>query len=110
MSDLVSTACARFYDRNVSITSDGGPWTVSRGENFSLQQDNARGTYNPAMLEIGNTADVSTGLMLTNIVFDDRGLKMGSLLSRLAVPAKALTTPSMCRMPLRPLMPLSPVK
>lgn len=90
MSDLVSTACARFYDRNVSITSDGGPWTVSRGENFSLQQDNARGTYNPAMLEIGNTADVSTGLMLTNIVFDDRGLKMGSLFEQARSPGEGV--------------------
>ena len=34
MSDLVSEKCARFYDKNVTITSDGGAFTVTRGENF----------------------------------------------------------------------------
>ena len=52
MSDLVSEKCARFYDKNVTITSDGGAFTVTRGENFETQQDVARGTYNPAMIEI----------------------------------------------------------
>ena len=39
MSDLVSEKCARFYDKNVTITSDGGAFTVTRGENFEMQQD-----------------------------------------------------------------------
>ena len=50
MTDLISTACARFFDKNVTLTSYDGKVTVSRGEGFSTQSDPARGEYNPAMV------------------------------------------------------------
>lgn len=52
MSDLTSTACARFYSKNVTITSLNGSWTVTRGDGFSTLSDPARSCYNPAMVEI----------------------------------------------------------
>ena len=53
VSDLTAAACARFYDHAVTIVGEGeiSP-KVSRGEGFATQQDTARGTYNPAMIEI----------------------------------------------------------
>ena len=80
LSNLPMTKCARFYNKNLTITSgDGGPYTVTRGDNFSQQQDNARSTYNPAMIEVGGTkieGSETLGkstLRLENITFDDAG-------------------------------------
>ena len=52
MSDLTMTSCARFYGKQLTITSYGGEktYTVTRGDNFEQQQDVARSTYNPAMI------------------------------------------------------------
>ena len=76
MSDLTATACARYYDNSVTITSlEGSPFTVTRGVNFSALADVARGWYNPPMLEI-ESSDLSPdapllSLTLENIIFDD---------------------------------------
>ena len=78
MTDLTSTACARFYNKNVTITSYGEKHTVSRGDGFATIADNARSFYNPAMVEIQGRQD-TPALTLRNIVFDDCGKHMGSV-------------------------------
>lgn len=69
MSDLTMTKCARYYGKDLTITSGaGGPYAVTRGENFDAQADNARSFYNPAMIEVGSTDGPGTAsLTLTNI-------------------------------------------
>ena len=82
MSDLEAKACARFYDHNVTIIGEGNTApTVSRGENFAAQQDNARSAYNPAMIEI-QTAKAPASLTLKNIILDDRGLHGGTVFAQ----------------------------
>jgi len=75
MTDLTSTACARYYDNTITITSlSDTTHTITRGTGFSTQRENRRAWYNPAMIEIGG--DVTpTGpkisLTLKNIILDD---------------------------------------
>ncbi len=79
MSDLTMEKCARYYGKDLTITSgEGGPYTVTRGESFNMLSDNARSWYNPAMIEVGSTEGRGTAsLTLTNITFDDDGKKEG---------------------------------
>ena len=79
MSDLTMTESARFYGKDITITSgDDDPYTVTRGESFNMLSDNARSWYNPAMIEVGSTEGPGTAsLTLTNITFDDDGKKEG---------------------------------
>lgn len=85
MSDLTSTACARFYNKNVTIVGEGTTVpVVSRGDGFDTQNDTARSWYNPAMIEVGGTkTDGSEDLgkatlRLKNIILDDAGEHMGT--------------------------------
>lgn len=82
VSDLTAAACARFYDHAVTIVGEGeiSP-KVSRGVGFATQQDTARGTYNPAMIEI-QTAKAPASLTLRNIILDDGGLHEGSVFAQ----------------------------
>ena len=82
VSDLTAAACARFYDHAVTIVGEGeiSP-KVSRGAGFATQQDTARGTYNPAMIEI-QTAKAPASLTLRNIILDDGGLHEGSVFAQ----------------------------
>ncbi len=83
MSDLTMTECARFYSKSLTITSDeGGPYTVTRGEGFTTQNDTARSWYNPAMVEVQTRDDKPAGLTLTNIIFDDDGKKEGTVFAQ----------------------------
>ena len=83
MGDLTMTECARFYSKSLTITSLGdATYTITRGDNFAQQQDNARSTYNPAMVEVQTTSDVGAGLTLTNIIFDDGGKKEGTVFAQ----------------------------
>ena len=83
MSDLAMTSCARFYNKSLTITSLGdATYTITRGDNFAQQQDNARSTYNPAMVEVQTTSDVGAGLTLTNIIFDDGGKHEGDVFAQ----------------------------
>lgn len=83
MSDLTMTECTRFYSKSLTITSLGdATYTITRGDNFAQQQDNARSTYNPAMVEVQTTSDVGAGLTLTNIIFDDGGKKEGTVFAQ----------------------------
>ena len=82
MSDLTAKECARFYDHAVTIVGEGEPTpTVSRGAGFAMQQDTARGTYNPAMIEI-QTANAPASLTLRNIILDDGGLHVGTVFAQ----------------------------
>ena len=77
MSNLTMSDCARFWTGDITITSAPGaetPYTISRGKdmesvNDSVDpvQDMARGGYNPALIEVGNSAS----LTLENIILDD---------------------------------------
>lgn len=87
MTDLTATACARFYNKNVTITSYGDRHTVSRGAGFAAQNDPARSWYNPAMVEIQETGG-SPSLTLRNIVFDDCGKHEGTVFSQAASDGK----------------------
>lgn len=80
LSDLTSTACARFYNKDVSMTSEGGTFTVTRGVGFDTISDNARSWYNPAMIEIQTTTE-GASLFVTNLVLDDAGIKAASSLT-----------------------------
>lgn len=79
MSNLTMTECARYYGKDLTITSgDGGPYTLTRDDGFDMISDTARSRYNPAMIEVGSTDGPGTAsLTLTNIVLDDGGKRMG---------------------------------
>lgn len=82
MSNLTMTKCARFYSKSLTITSLGdATYTITRGDNFAQQKDNARSTYNPAMIEVQTTASAAS-LTLTNIIFDDAGKKKGTVFAQ----------------------------
>ena len=82
MSNLTMTKCARFYSKSLTITSLGdATYTITRGDNFAQQQDNARSTYNPAMIEVQTTASAAS-LTLTNIILDDDGKHMGTVFAQ----------------------------
>lgn len=80
MSDLTMYSSARYYGKDLTITSgNGGPYTLTRGDDFGQIQDAARSTYNPALIEVDSTDGTGTAsLTLTNIVLDDAGKKEGS--------------------------------
>ena len=76
MSDLTMTKCARYYGKDLTITSgEGGPYTLTRGETFAMISDDARSWYNPAMIEVDSSDGPNTAsLTLTNIILDDAGI------------------------------------
>lgn len=84
MSDLTMTKCARYYDKDLTITSldPNNPVTISRGTEFDPQSDPARSWYNPAMIEVQTRDDKPAGLTLTNIIFDDDGKKEGTVFAQ----------------------------
>lgn len=84
LSDLTMTECARFYNKNLTITSgDGGSYTVTRGDGFETQSDTARSWYNPAMIEVqGNQEGAECGLTLKNIILDDTGEYEGTVFAQ----------------------------
>lgn len=79
MSDLTMNQSARFWNKNLTITSitsaEGEPYTIKRGEIFAATNDPARNGYNGALIEVGGTdTDTIGSLTLTNITLDDNGL------------------------------------
>ena len=83
MSNLIMTKCARYYDKDLTITSldPNNPVTISRGTEFDPQSDHARSWYNPAMVEVQTTASAAS-LTLTNIILDDDGKKKGDVFAQ----------------------------
>ena len=53
MSNLTMTKCARYYDKDLTITSldPNDPVTIFRGTKFDRQND-PRSWYNPALIEV----------------------------------------------------------
>ena len=84
MSNLTMTKCARYYDKDLTITSldPNDPVTISRGTEFDTLSDDARSWYNPAMIEVQTNGDKPAGLTLTNIIFDDGGKKEGTVFAQ----------------------------
>ncbi|WP_417054593.1 InlB B-repeat-containing protein, partial [Dysosmobacter sp.] len=84
MSNLTMTKCARYYDKDLTITSldPNNPVTISRWTEFDPQSDHARSWYNPAMVEVQTTGGEGAGLTLTNIIFDDDGKKEGTVFAQ----------------------------
>lgn len=84
MSNLTMTKCARYYDKDLTITSldPNDPVTIFRGTEFDTLSDDARSWYNPAMIEVQTNGDKPAGLTLTNIIFDDGGKKEGTVFAQ----------------------------
>ena len=83
MSDLTMSECARFYDKHLTITSgEENAVKITRGDDFASQQDNARSTYNPAMIEVQGASAESVGLTLKNIILDDANLSEGTVFAQ----------------------------
>lgn len=81
MSDLTLTSCVRINGKNVTIHGNG--YTITRGETFDLISDLARSWYNPAMIEVCNSANSATAsLYLENVTLDDKGLVAGTCYSQ----------------------------
>ena len=86
MDSMTMTECARFYNKNLTITSldSNNPVTITRGaagKAFKTQSDTARSWYNPAMIEVQGT-EGTCGLTLTNIVLDDGGKNEGTVFAQ----------------------------
>lgn len=67
LSDLISTKYAIINAKDITINGNG--FSITRGDKFTPEND-GRGGYNPAMIEVANGAK----LTLVNITLDD-GLK-----------------------------------
>ena len=91
-SDLTMTACARFYDKSLTITSLGDTaHTISRGDSFDTQSDGERSWYNPAMIEV-QTTNAPAGLTLTNIILDDADKHEGTVFAQATTIADKAST------------------
>lgn len=73
LSDLTMYKMA--YVGSKAITIDGQNHTVTRGDGFTRRNDQARGGYNPELIEVANGAT----LTLVNITLDDLNKKEGSV-------------------------------
>ena len=73
LSDLTMYEMA--YVGSKAITIDGQNHTVTRGDGFTPRNDQARGGYNPELIEVANGAT----LTLVNITLDDLNKKEGSV-------------------------------
>lgn len=85
MSNLTMTKCARYYDKDLTITrlDPNNPATISRGTEFDPQSDHARSWYNPAMIEVQtHTGGKGASLTLTNIILDDAGKHEGTVFAQ----------------------------
>ena len=89
MSDVEATACARITDHHVTIASlpaeEGQAqeiYTITRGEDFQQIQDNARSTYNPAMIEVTVPAGKGASVTLENVTLDDAGRYEGTIFTQ----------------------------
>lgn len=84
MSNLTMTKCARYYDKDLTITSldPNDPVTIFRGTKFDRQND-PRSWYNPALIEVQTKGEAERcGLILHHIILDDKGLHEGSIFAQ----------------------------
>ena len=82
LSDITVTRTARFVGKTVILMSNGEkPFVVSRGGDFEQATDALRGTYNPAMIELGDVEGAgafAARLTVENVVFDDMAASEGT--------------------------------
>ena len=71
MSDLTASSLALVDKKNITI--DGNNKTITRADDFTPTNDQGRGGYNPAMIEVAN----GSTLTLKNITLDDKFLHKG---------------------------------
>lgn len=93
MSDLTMNQSARFWNKNLTITSaEGGPYTIKRGETFAATSDPARKGYNGALIEVGGTdagtLEMEQGAVIDNItgraIYADSGtVNIGGTISNI---------------------------
>ena len=84
MSNLTMTKCARYHDKDLTITSldPNNPVTIFRGTEFDTQND-PRSWYNPALIEVQTKGEAERcGLILHHIILDDKGLHKGSIFAQ----------------------------
>lgn len=79
-SDLNANVCARIADKHVTINGNGH--TITRTDGFSQIQDNARSTYNPAMIEVTVPAGKGASVTLENVTLDDAGRYEGTIFTQ----------------------------
>ena len=79
-SDLDANVCARIADKHVTINGNGH--TITRTDGFSQIQDNARSTYNPAMIEVTVPAGKGASVTLENVTLDDAGRYEGTIFTQ----------------------------
>ena len=80
LTDLELRNVARFAGKDVTIQGDNGQKLLTRAENFAPAQDETRGSYNPALIEmgtLGRSGQTAGSLKLENIVLDDAGRSAG---------------------------------
>lgn len=85
LNDIDATECARITDeaevhKNITINGNGN--TITRGEDFKTIQDDARSTYNPAMIEVTAPQGKGVTLRLENIFLDDAGKHEGEVFAQ----------------------------
>ena len=80
LSDMKVTECARITDKNITI--DGNDNTITRGDSFNTIQDDARSTYNPAMIEVTTPKGKGASLTLENITLNDAGKYEGKIFAQ----------------------------
>ena len=85
LSDIDATECARLTDnagvhKNITINGNGN--TITRGDSFNTIQDDARSTYNPAMIEVTAPQGEGVTLRLENIFLDDAGKHEGEVFAQ----------------------------
>lgn len=88
LSDLTAVSCARINGKDVTIKGNGH--RITRGDNFATISDNARSWYNPAMIEVCDSADRpnSASLRLENITLTDGGKTAGTKYSQATTDGK----------------------
>lgn len=87
LSDLEATKCARINGKDITIKGNGHK--ITRGDDFAQIQDNARSTYNPAMIEVCNSdTEKTASLYLENITLDDREKTAGTKYSQASTESK----------------------
>lgn len=86
-SDLTATECARINSKDVTIKGHGH--TITRGDGFAQIQDNARSTYNPAMIEVCDPShSIHASLRLEDITLDDGEKTAGTKYSQATTDGK----------------------
>ena len=79
LSDLEVDEIIYVWNKDITIKSEEGrQYTLKRSKEFNPNSD-ARGSYNPAMIEVGGTPNtMSSTLRLEDIVLDDNDTREGS--------------------------------